>query len=93
MVSANLLYSVVFARSARKELESLDKTAAVRILNKIEALPVNPRPAGCKKLSGQNSLWRIRVGDYRIVYSINEVDRLIDITIVRHRSSVYKGLD
>jgi mRNA interferase RelE/StbE len=93
MVSINLSYSVSFARSARKELESLSKTLALRILKKIESLPVNPRPAGCKKLTGQNSLWRIRIGDYRVVYSIDDTNRFIDITIIRHRSSVYKGLD
>jgi mRNA interferase RelE/StbE len=93
MVSANLFYSVTFARSARKELESLSQTDAIRILKKIESLPANPRPSGCKKLTGQNSLWRIRIGDYRVVYSIDDTHRLIDITIIRHRSSVYKGLD
>jgi mRNA interferase RelE/StbE len=93
MANINLSYSVTFARSARKELESLSKTAALRVLKKIESLPRNPRPSGCKKLSGQNSLYRIRIGDYRVVYSIDDADRKIDITIVRHRSSVYKGLD
>jgi mRNA interferase RelE/StbE len=93
MASVNLFYSVTFARSARKELEDLDNKVALRILKKIENLPLNPRPVGCKKLTGQNSLWRIRVGDYRVVYSIDDVHRLIDISIVRHRSSVYKGLD
>ena len=93
MVSANLSYSVTFARSARKELESLAQTVAIRILKKIESLPANPRPSGCKKLTGQNPLWRIRIGDHRVVYSINDANRIIDITIIRHRSSVYKGLD
>ena len=93
MVSANLFYTVVFARSARKELESLDRTIALRILKKIEDLSVNPRPAGCKKLAGQNSLWRIRIGDYRVVYTIEDARRLIDIGIVRHRSKVYENLN
>lgn len=75
MVSDNLAYSVVFARSARKELESLDHTIALRILKKIEGLPTNPRPAGCKKLAGQNSLWRIRISDYRVVYAIDDSKR------------------
>ena len=93
MVSTNLFYSVTFARSARRELERLNKTIALRVIKKIESLPANPRPTGCKKLTGQNSLWRIRIGDYRVVYSIDDAKRLIDITIIRHRSSVYKGLD
>jgi mRNA interferase RelE/StbE len=93
MVSINLSYSVSFARSARKELDILSKTVALRILKKIESLTGNPRPAGCKKLTGQNFLWRIRIGDYRVVYSIDDTNRIIDITIIRHRSSVYKGMD
>lgn len=93
MASGNLTYSVTFARSARKELESLSQTIALRILKKIESLPKNPRPAGCKKLMGQNFLWRIRIGDYRVIYSIDDISRLIDITVIRHRSSVYQGLD
>jgi mRNA interferase RelE/StbE len=93
MVSINLSYSVTFARSARKELESLADTIAFRILKKIETLPEDPRPAGCKKLTGHNALWRIRIGDYRVIYSIDDIHRHIDITIIRHRSSVYKGID
>ena len=93
MVSSNLSYVVVFARSARKELESLDHIIALRILRKIEDLPLNPRPVGCKKLAGQNSLWRIRIGDYRVVYSIDDGRRLVDISIIRHRSKVYKDIE
>lgn len=93
MASGKLTYSVTFARSARKELESLSQTIALRILKKIESLPENPRPAGSKKLMGQNFLWRIRIGDYRVIYSIDDTSRLIDITVIRHRSSVYQGLD
>jgi mRNA interferase RelE/StbE len=93
MANISLSYSVSFARSARKELESLDTTIALRILRKIESLPEDPRPAGCKKLAGQKSLWRIRIGDFRIVYSIDDINRFIDVSIIRHRSSVYNSLD
>lgn len=93
MARSKLTYTIIFARSARKELECLDQTIALRVLEKIEALPLDPRPTGCKKLSGQNSLWRIRVGNSRVVYAINDKDRLIDITIIRHRNNVYKDLD
>lgn len=89
----NLQYSVTFARSAHKELENLSNNVALRILTKIESLPTDPRPVGSKKLSGQNFLWRIRIGEYRVVYSIDDIGRTIDISIIRHRSSVYKSLD
>lgn len=85
-------YSICFTRTARKELEAIDGITASKIISKIEILQSNPRPHGCKKLIGQNTLWRIRVGEYRIVYTIDDRNYLIDIMIIRHRSSVYKGL-
>ena len=66
-------FTVVFARSARKELQSLDPSIALRIHKRIEALVNNPRPVGVTKLEGAIDLWRIRVGEWRVVYRI--VDR------------------
>ncbi len=83
-------YKIFFVRSARKELEKLQLKSANRIVNKIELLSKSPRPKGCKKLQGPDDLWRIRIGDYRIIYSINDKKRLIEIMIVRHRSEAYK---
>jgi len=60
-------YKVTFARSARKELQTLSIDVAKRVLEKIETLEVNARPTGSKKLSGAKDLWRLRVGDYRVV--------------------------
>jgi len=83
-------YAITFARSARKELESLDEKIINRLFPKIENLSVNPRPAGCRKLTGNKYLWRIRVGNYRIVYSINDDKNLVDIFAVRDRKDTYK---
>lgn len=83
-------YAVVFARSARKELQALDQSIAVRILKRIEALSVEPRPSGVRKLEGAPDLWRIRVGDWRVVYRISDSERLIDIIAVRHRRDAYR---
>ncbi|MGD0006898.1 MAG: type II toxin-antitoxin system RelE/ParE family toxin [Anaerolineaceae bacterium] len=83
-------YTITFARSARKELESLSPKEVNRIFSKIEALTNTPRPTGCRKLVGESNLWRIRVGDYRVVYSINDSGRIIDIVTIRHRSGVYR---
>jgi mRNA interferase RelE/StbE len=85
-------YSICFTRTARKELQNVDNIIALKIISKIELLQSNPRPHGCKKLIGQNALWRIRVGEYRVVYTIDDRDYLIEIMIVRHRSNVYKDL-
>jgi len=84
-------YTITFARSARKELEELDEKLVNRIFQKIEALATNPRPSGCRKLVGNKHLWRIRVGDYRIVYAVYDDKNLVDIIAVRHRKDVYKS--
>lgn len=83
-------YTITFARSARKELETLNATVINRIFPKIEALARNPRPRGCRKLRGEKNLWRIRVGNYRVVYAIDDKQLLIDIVAVRHRSEAYE---
>ena len=82
-------YAITFARSARKELEELDTTVVSRIFQKIEALAREPRPAGCRKLKGSRDLWRIRIGDYRVLYAVNDNECLVDIIAVRHRSKAY----
>ena len=83
-------YSVVFARSAGKELRSLDSPVALRILKRIEALSGNPRPAGVVKLEGAQELWRVRVGEWRIIYRIADNERLVDIIAIRHRREAYR---
>jgi len=82
--------AVTFTRSARKELEALDAILANRIFSKIEALTREPRPPGCRKLMGEKILWRIRVGDYRVVYAIYDDKRHVDIIAIRHRSKAYR---
>lgn len=87
---ANLGYAITFARSAGKELEHLDPALVDRIFRLIESLAQNPHPPRCKKLSGVQNLWRIRVGDYRVVYHIFDAQKLIDIVAVRHRREAYR---
>ncbi len=83
-------YQITFARSAHKELERLSSQEISRIFPKIEELARVPRPEGCRKLVGEIDLWRIRVGDFRVIYSIIDKDRIIDIIAVRHRSDAYR---
>jgi mRNA interferase RelE/StbE len=83
-------YSISFNRSARKELTRLDKIAIARILTQIEALAKNPRPAGCWKIQGADDLWRIRIGDYRVIYRILGQVLIIEIIAVRHRRDAYR---
>jgi mRNA interferase RelE/StbE len=83
-------YTVTFARSARRELEALDNLNVARILSRIERLAQEPRPPGCSKLQGEENLWRIRLGDYRIVYSIDDRQHMVDIVRIRHRREAYR---
>ena len=83
-------YKIILARSARKELEALDGNFINRIFPKIEALANAPYPAGCRKLKSGKVLWRIRVGDYRIVYAVYNDKKIIDIIAVRHRKDAYE---
>jgi mRNA interferase RelE/StbE len=83
-------YKITFARSARKDLQAFSIDVAERVLEKIETLADNARPPGCKKLSGGMNLWRLRVGQYRIIYKIDDMARTVDVVVVRHRRDVYK---
>jgi mRNA interferase RelE/StbE len=83
-------YSVELKPSARKELDCLSSKLNERIFPRLENLASNPRPPGCKKLKGGDNEWRIRVGDYRIVYTIDDAGFLVEVTRIRHRSEVYE---
>lgn len=83
-------YTIVFARSARKELEDIDEPLVSRIFDRITSLASEPRPRNCSKLKGSRNLWRIRIEDYRVVYSIEDRARVIDIIAVKHRSEAYR---
>ena len=83
-------YYLEIKPSAAKELDALSDVLFVRIDRKILALAENPRPHGCKKLKGRKDQWRIRVGDYRVVYTIDDAKLLVEVTRVRHRGEVYE---
>ncbi len=83
-------YQITFSRSARKELQKLEESTLHKIFPKIEILANNPKPLGCRKLQSYENLWRIRIGDYRVLYSIEENEKIIDIVAIRHRKEAYK---
>ena len=83
-------YRVALTSSAEKELHRLPKKAIARMMSRLEQLVSAPRPPGCKKLKGGDNEWRIRVGDYRIVYVIDDAARTIDVTRIAHRRDVYE---
>ncbi len=82
-------YRVALTSSAAKELKRLSGQLIARIVPRLENLGSNPRPPGCKKLKGGDKEWRVRVGDYRVVYTIDDQKLLVEVTRIRHRRDVY----
>jgi mRNA interferase RelE/StbE len=82
-------YKVLIKKSAADELGTIPKRAVRRIVERIRALAEEPRPHGCEKLSAQER-YRIRQGDYRIVYSIDDDAQTVEIFKIGHRSEIYK---
>ncbi len=83
-------YSLVVKQSAQKELDALDDVMFARVDRKILTLADDPRPAGCKKLKGSRDHWRVRVGDWRVLYIIDDAEGLVSVTRIAHRREVYE---
>jgi mRNA interferase RelE/StbE len=83
-------YELHLRRKAEKELRALDDRTLARIAAALSSLANEPRPEGSKKLTGENNVWRIRVGTWRIVYSIDDSSRTVSIDRIRHRKDVYR---
>ncbi len=81
-------YEVGIVRSAEKEMDRLPGTVHARLSKRILSLQDNPRPRGVRKLSGREE-YRLRVGDYRILYLIDDRNRVVTILAVGHRQEVY----
>jgi mRNA interferase RelE/StbE len=85
------MYRITFKKSARKELEALPALIIKSIAKAIDKLSDNPRPPGSKKLiDSKEDLWRIRVGNYRILYVIEDKIKIVDIRRIGDRKDVYK---
>jgi mRNA interferase RelE/StbE len=82
-------YQIVIKRTAEKELDALPSGIRNRITVRLLRLEENPRPAGSLKLQGQDG-YRLRIGDYRVLYSVDDRARLITIFAIGHRREVYK---
>ena len=84
------MYRVLLERAAEKDLARLSSQVHERVIVAIRNLGNEPRPPGCRKLAGSKNDWRIRVGDYRVVYEIADEVRVVRINRVRHRGEVYR---
>lgn len=82
-------YSVLIKRSAVKELERLPDRIRRQVASRISHLALQPRPTGCEKLTGQD-LYRIRQGDYRIVYSILDAELIVHVIRIANRRDVHR---
>jgi mRNA interferase RelE/StbE len=82
--------NVAFHPDIYKQLQQLPRTVFAAALSAIIALTHNPRPAGVKKLVGSRSDWRIRIGEYRIVYEIDDTSKTVTILGVAHRRDAYR---
>ncbi len=87
------MYKIEIDQSAEKELAALPKEALRKVVRLINGLEREPRPSGVKKLKASDeNLYRIRSGDYRIVYAVAEEIKIVNIRRIRHRKDVYRNL-
>ena len=85
-----MLYRVALSKPAVHQFGKLDKPVQARLKPRIDALAQNPRPQGVKKLAGEEELYRLRVGDYRIVYQIQDKVLLVLVVKVGQRKEIYR---
>ncbi|MBK1633571.1 type II toxin-antitoxin system mRNA interferase toxin, RelE/StbE family [Thiohalocapsa halophila] len=83
-----MAYSIVFTKAAKRQFDKLPKPAQRRLGNAIESLAADPRPAGVVKLSGEDRIYRVRSGDYRAIYQVEDNRLLILVVKVGHRSKI-----
>jgi mRNA interferase RelE/StbE len=83
-------YKIDWKRSVYHDIRKVDKQYISRILEHIQSLSENPRPKGCKKLADTEKTFRVRVGEYRIVYQTDDQAKMILIEYIRHRKDVYR---
>jgi mRNA interferase RelE/StbE len=84
------VYRVLLERSAERDLRRLTPPVHDRVIAALQALAGNPRPPSCRKLTGSERDWRVRVGDYRVVYEIEDAIRVVRVHRIRHRREVYR---
>ena len=84
-------YTVTFAPATDRQLGKLPENVQRRIVRAVESMEDDPRPSGAVKLAGEDNLWRIRVGTYRVVYTIDDERLVVLVVRVAHRKDVYRG--
>ena len=82
-------YNIQWKKSAQKDLLNIDRQQIPRIIKSVESLIKNPFPKQCLKLHGTNKLFRIRIGDYRVIYQLDTNKDFLTIYYIRHRREAY----
>ena len=85
-----MAYSLHIRPAARRQIKKLDRSMQARIIRRLEQLAEDPRPPGTTKLTAQDNLFRIREGDYRIIYQIQDKALIVLIAKVAHRADAYR---
>jgi mRNA interferase RelE/StbE len=85
-----MAFRIEWKKSTRKDLRKLPSATVDKIIGAVEGLAENPFPHGVEKLSGSEHAYRIRLGDYRVVYEVVAESKLIEVQRVRHRKDVYR---
>jgi mRNA interferase RelE/StbE len=85
-----MTYSILLAPPAERQLKSLTDSVQKRIVKRLKSLRENPRPQGVKKLAGEEDLYRIREGNYRIIYTIQDKELIVLVVKIGNRKDVYR---
>lgn len=83
-------YTIQWAPRALRDLKSLDHSIQKRVSKHIDSLQTDPRSAGCKKMEGMDGVYRLRIGDYRIIYQIKDSMLLVLVLKIGHRRDIYR---
>ena len=84
------MYEILLERRAERDIKKLSIEIFQRIIPRIKALAENPKPPGSRKITGSKSDWRIRIGEYRVIYEVDEKSRVVKVMRIRHRKDIYR---
>jgi len=84
------MFELFIERSAEKSLQRLPRKVRLRLVEHILSLKKNPRPMGCRKIAGSENDYRIRIGDYRVIYEVLDTKNRVSIMAVGHRKDIYR---
>ena len=86
------MYRIAYEKRVLKDLDRIPDRDVERIVKVFKELSINPLPADSKKLSGKEALYRVKQGDYRIIYAIDYKEKIVKIVLVRHRREAYRNI-